>query len=85
MREMCAGGVAPVVETAEAPGHVVVIGSLRVQFFNPRQRGGCTLKLDMVMGGWQKKWIFGEKMNNEGVWREKGKGDRKREKLHHNH
>ena len=37
MREMCAGGVAPVVETAEAPGHVVVIGSLRVQFFNPRQ------------------------------------------------
>ena len=37
MREMCAGGVAPVVETAEAPGHVVVIGSLRVQFFNPTE------------------------------------------------
>jgi len=35
MRETYDGGVAPVVETAEAPGHVVVIGSLRVKFFNP--------------------------------------------------
>ena len=54
MREMCAGGVAPVVETAEAPGHVVVIGSLRVQFFNPRQRGGC-IKIRYVYGRVAKK------------------------------
>ena len=47
MRETYDGGVAPVVKTAEAPGHVVIIGSLRVKFFNPRQWGCCCIKINI--------------------------------------